>query len=108
MKSKVVEELNDEENIIISMYADKQKAHKIICKINKSSFASLLKTVGVASVISPKEIVASKIISYVRAFDNARGNNVERLYKLIGNKVEALEFIAKSDLNILNILPYVI
>ena len=92
----------DEENIIISMYADKQKAHKIICKINKSSFASLLKTVGVASVISPKEIVTSKIISYVRAFDNARGNNVERLYKLIDNKVEALEFIAKDNKKLLN------
>ena len=84
------------------MYADKQKAHKIICKINKSSFASLLKTVGVASVISPKEIVTSKIISYVRAFDNARGNNVERLYKLIDNKVEALEFIAKDNKKLLN------
>lgn len=93
----------DEENIIISMYADRQRAHKIICKVNKPSFASLLQTVGVASVISPKEITASKIISYVRAIDNARGNNVERLYKLIDNSVEAIEFIAKENKKLLNI-----
>lgn len=93
----------DEENIIISMYADRQCAHKIICKVNKPSFASLLQTVGVASVISPKEITASKIISYVRAIDNARGNSVERLYKLIDNTVEALQFIAKENKKLLNI-----
>ena len=93
----------DEENIIISMYADKRNAHKVICKINKTSFASLLKTVGVASIVSPKEITASRIVRYVRAVNNARGNNVVRLYKLVDDKVEAIEFIASDEKEMFNI-----
>ncbi len=93
----------DEENIIISMYADKQNAHKVICKINKTSFASLLKTVGLASIISPKEITSARIVRYVRAVNNARGNNVVRLYKLVNEKVEAIEFLASDEKNLFNI-----
>ena len=93
----------DEENIIISMYADKQKAHKVICKINKSSFASLLKTVGVASIVSPKDMTSLRIVRYIRAVNNARGNNVESLYKLVDGKIEAIEFIASKDKKLLDI-----
>lgn len=92
----------DEENIIISMYANKMNVPKIITKVNKPSFAELLETVGVASVITPKEITASKVVSYIRAINNSRGNNVITLYKLVNNKVEALEFIAKENSKVLN------
>ncbi|MBR2499819.1 MAG: Trk system potassium transporter TrkA, partial [Clostridia bacterium] len=33
-----------------------------------------------------------RILQYVRAMQNSMGSNVETLYKIIGNKVEALEF----------------
>ena len=92
----------DEENIIIAMYANKMNVHKIITKVNKTSFADLLQTVGVASVISPKELTASKVVSYIRALNNSRGNNVITLYKLVNNKVEALEFLAKENSRVLN------
>ena len=93
----------DEENIILSMYAYKQKVHKIITKINRPSFVGLMETISMASVISPKEIVASKIISYIRGKNNARGSNVVTLHKLVNNKVEALEFVAKDDKRLVNI-----
>lgn len=93
----------DEENIIISMYAYKQNVGKIITKVNKASFAEILETINVASVISPKEITASRIVSYIRARANSRGSNVITLYKLVNNKVEALEFKAKENNKILNI-----
>ena len=93
----------DEENIILSMYAYKQKVHKIITKINRPSFVGLMETISMASVISPKEIVASKIISYLRGKNNARGSNVVTLHKLVNNKVEALEFVAKDDKRLVNI-----
>ena len=93
----------DEENIILSMYAYKQKVHKIIAKINRPSFAGLMETISMASVISPKEIVASQIVSYLRATNNSRGSNVVTLHKLVNNKVEALEFVAKENKKLLNI-----
>lgn len=93
----------DEENIIVSMYASKQNVHKIITKVNKSTLFNLLETIDMASIVAPKEITASRIISYVRATSNLRGSNVITLYKLVNNQVEALEFIAKDNKKIVNI-----
>lgn len=93
----------DEENIIISLYANQQKVHKIITKINRTSLVGLIESISMASVISPKEIVASRIVSYIRGINNARGSNVLTLHKLVNNKVEALEFLAKEDKKITNI-----
>ena len=92
----------DEENIIISLYAQKMQVTKIITKVNKSSFAGLVETIGVASVISPKDITASRIISYVRATSNIHGSNIIKLYKLVNNRVEAIEFVAKANSKLLN------
>ncbi len=92
----------DEENIIISMYADKQKVHKIITKINKTSLLGLVDSLNMVSTISPKEITSSRIVSYIRATSNSRGSNVITLYKLVNNQVEALEFSANEKSKALN------
>jgi trk system potassium uptake protein TrkA len=93
----------DEENIIISMYAYKQNVHKIITKVNKTSLIGLVESLSMVSTISPKEITASQIVSYIRATNNSRGNNVITLYKLVNNQVEALEFKANDKSKALNI-----
>jgi trk system potassium uptake protein TrkA len=93
---------DDEQNIIISMYAYKQNVKKIIAKVNKEQFVGLMETIGMATVVSPKDIIASRIVSYIRARNNSRGSNIVTLYKLVNNKVEALEFIAKPKSKVLN------
>lgn len=92
----------DEENIIISLYANKQNVKKVITKINKPSFKSLLESIKMSSVISPQEITASQITSYIRASQNSMGNKCKTLYKLVDNKVEALEFEVSSQSNVIN------
>jgi trk system potassium uptake protein TrkA len=47
--------------------------------------------------VSPKIIVANRIISYIRALANKRGSNVLTLYRVVENQVEALEFFAKKQ-----------
>ena len=94
---------SDEENIIVSMYANQQKVKKVITKINKPSLVGLMESVSMASVVSTKDITASKIVSYIRSVKNKRGSNVINLHKLGNNKVEALEFQAKSNKRLLNI-----
>lgn len=86
----------DEENIITSMYANNIKVPKIISKINRDNFASMFETTGMASIITPKNIAAIRVVSYVRALNNSRGSNVVTLYKLVNNEVEALEFTVNS------------
>ncbi len=93
----------DEENIIISMYAYKQRIGKIVTKVNKASLVGLMESIRMASVISPKDITASKIIRYVRAKNDSRSSNIVTLYKLLDNKVEIIEFQAKETSKTLNV-----
>jgi len=83
---------SDEENIILSMYADSQKVGKVVTKINRMAFPEILDNTGIETVISPKYIIANQIIRYVRAMQNSVGSNVETLHKIVNNQAEALEF----------------
>lgn len=93
----------DEENIIISMYAYKQRIGKIITKVNKTSLVGLMESIRMASVISPKDITSSRIVGHIRAKNNSRSSNIITLYKLVNNKVEVIEFQAKETSKTLNI-----
>ena len=55
-----------------------------------------------AAPFAISEVIASRIVSYIRARGNSRGSNIVTLYKLVNNKVEALEFIAKQKSKVLN------
>ena len=94
---------SDEENIIISMYAGQKNIKKIITKINKPTLVGLMENTSNASVVSTKNITASNIISYIRSVKNKRGSNVITLHKLVNNKVEAIEFLAKNNKKLINI-----
>lgn len=87
----------DEENIIISMYAGTLGLAKVVTKINRMSFQEILDGAGIESVISPKGITVNQIVRYVRAMQNSQGSNVETLHRIVGGRVEALEFVATSD-----------
>ena len=43
----------------------------------------------------PKNITAEVIVRYVRALENASGNNVETLYRMLDGRVEAMEFVVR-------------
>lgn len=87
----------DEENIIISMYAGTLGLGKVVTKINRMSFQEILDGAGIESVISPKGITVNQIVRYVRAMQNSQGSNVETLHRIVGGRVEALEFNATAD-----------
>ena len=44
-----------------------------------------------------EDIRAESIIKYVRAMKNSIGSNIETLYRLNDNRVEALELLIKED-----------
>lgn len=92
----------DEENIIVSMYANKLKVKKTIAKVKREGLVGIVGDLDIVNYVSPKNIVANKIMSYTRALNNRRGSNVITLYRLVENKVEALEFIAKKEEEIYN------
>lgn len=93
----------DEENIILSLYAASQSKAKLITKVNRTTFESVVNDMNLGSVIYPKLITAESIVQYVRAMQNSLGSNVETLYKIVANKAEALEFRVGTEPSIIGI-----
>jgi trk system potassium uptake protein TrkA len=93
----------DEENLLTALYARQCGVQKVIAKINRINYATLIKEMGVDCVVSPKQITANGIIKFVRGLKNAMGNPVETLYKIVGDRAEAIEFIAGQTTKFLNI-----
>lgn len=87
----------DEENILVSIFAESQNVPKVIAKVNRDELASMAEKLGVDSIVSPKKLVSDLIISYARALKNSMGSNVETLYKMMDDKAEALEFNVSDD-----------
>lgn len=87
----------DEENMVISMFANKMKVKKTITLIKNDELNNMLSELGMHNNVSPKHVVADRIASYVRSISNKRGSNVLTLSRLVNDQVEALEFVAKSD-----------
>ena len=87
----------DEENMIVSMFANKLGVQKIITQIKSDDLYDMLDELGIDSTVSPKRVVADRIIAYTRALSNKRGSNVLTVYRLVNEQVEALEFLAKKE-----------
>lgn len=88
----------DEENIIMALFAKKQGVSKIIVKVNEDRRSGMIEEFGLDSVVSAKTVTADAILSYVRARKNSQCSvNVETMYQLVDEKVEALEFIINAE-----------
>ena len=87
----------DEENLLLASFAQSQNVPKVIAKVNREELIPLAEHWGLECIVSPKELIADKLVQYARALENSVGSSVETLYKLMDGKVEALEFKVKSD-----------
>lgn len=84
----------DEENIILSLSAKHMGVPKTITKVNRSAYADLFSDRGLDSIISPKQITANVIVRFVRSLASSGQGSIQTLHRIVGGKVEALEFIA--------------
>ena len=87
----------DEENILLSLHAKKASKAKVVTKINRITFNSVLEDLKLDSITYPRLLTADSIIKYARSMNASLNSNVENLYKLQDGKVEALEFLVKED-----------
>ena len=88
----------DEQNLIISMYANFLGTYKVITKINRTEFNEVLNEKGIDCVVSPKDLCCNDIARYVRELGNRKGGSVLALHRLVEDQVEALEFLAGKQL----------
>ncbi|MCI5915743.1 MAG: Trk system potassium transporter TrkA [Christensenella sp.] len=87
----------DEENLIVSMFADYIGVPKSVTKINRTEYNNVYENKGIDSIVSPKLLTTNEIIRYVRAMDDTTGGSVVTLYRIVDGKAEALEFSIKND-----------
>ncbi|RKM61470.1 Trk system potassium transporter TrkA [Butyrivibrio sp. CB08] len=87
----------DEENIMLSMYVKSinQKA-KLITKVHRVNYGEIIGSLNIGSIIYPKNITADRIVQFVRGMSASKDSNIETLYKLNDDRVEAMEFIVRN------------
>ncbi len=87
----------DEENILLSLFAKEVGNGKLVTRINRTDYDTVINRLDLDTTICPKNITADIIVRYVRAKKNTGGSNVETMYNIIQGKVEASEFIVKEN-----------
>ena len=72
----------DEENLIVSMFANFLGVPKVVTKINRTEYNEVFNTKGIDCVVSPKQLCTNDIVRYVRAMENTTGGSVLTLMQL--------------------------
>lgn len=92
----------DEENLVLSLFANKVSDAKKVTKVDRVSFGEVIDELPIGTIACPKNITAKSIIQYVRALQNSFGSNIETLYRMLDDKVEALEFRIRQESAVTN------
>ncbi len=87
----------DEQNIIMSMFAASQEVPKVITKIDQLSYYDMLQKSGIYSAVSTKNSTVDHIVRFVRLMNNTNGSAVKRMFHIIDDTTEILEFEAKEN-----------
>ena len=83
----------DEENILLTLHAADVSDAKVITKIKRNTFRNVINKLELGSVVYPQYLTAEVIAAYVRGLSATKENdNIETLYRLFNNRVEAIEF----------------
>lgn len=93
----------DEENLMISLFANSIGVPKTITKVNRLEYLDVLAKANIDTIVSPKLLTANEITRYVRAVDQSREGSVDTLYSLNNGKAEALGFTVPPTGSFLNI-----
>ncbi len=93
----------DEENLMAGFYAAKRGVKKVIVKSSRDTYSSIMHDMGLDSIISTKSVACNDILRVVRSRSSRSFAAVERMYRLLDGKAEALEFIAQAGDNYIHV-----
>lgn len=95
---------HDEENVMMSVFAKKVNPKtKLITKVHRSAYDDIIEDMNIGSIINPKLLTGERIVKYVRAMSESTSSNIEALYRMNGDKAEALEFRIKEQSDIIDV-----
>lgn len=82
----------DEENIIISQFANQMGVKRTITKVNREQLLRRIPFLKDHSTITTHHIFADTIIRVIRSFFNSTKSEIINFYRLANNEIEAVEF----------------
>ena len=82
----------DELNMIVSLYASSRGVPQVITKLSHVGNRSVIDSLSLGSVVSPREMVCSNIVRYVRAMQNQTGAAIS-VHTIADGQAEAMEFL---------------
>lgn len=98
---------NDEENLVISMFAKSFGLNRIAAEIDNENFEIMLKKSGINHTFSTQNMAIDRIIRSVRtiAIDDNKDdtNNIRKLHYINGGLTESIEFEISGDFPLLHI-----
>lgn len=93
----------DEENMILSLVAEKLGVKRSITKVSRPYLIDLFEEIQIASVVNPQSLVSDLIVGIIRAQKSTLGTNIRNLHRIANNKIEISEFHITKESNITNI-----
>jgi trk system potassium uptake protein TrkA len=87
----------DEENALMALLAKQLGAKKVVSKVNRQGYISLVENIGVDAVITPSLITASEVLRFIR------GDKLVSLSFLLGGQAEIMEISVAPASSALNI-----
>ena len=81
----------DELNMIISLYGSSRHVPQVITKLGHVENRSIIDSLALGSIVSPKELCCNNIIRYVRAMQNQTGAAMS-VHAIADGQAEAVEF----------------
>lgn len=96
----------DESNILTSMFAMTFDPKKVITKVSRTDLLrimSLMGSISLQTIVTPKRLIAYKIIRYVRALKYHYSSHFENFFRVANNQAEAMQFEVGSESKIINI-----
>ncbi len=87
----------DEENILLSLHAKEVSNAKLVTKVNRITFRSVIQELDLGSVVFPEYLTSEAIVAYVRTKAAQMHSDIEMMVRLFGERVEAVEFYVSDD-----------
>jgi len=84
----------DEQNILMCLMAKQANVNKVIVKISRPSYSSLIDKFGIDAALNPVNITVSNILKFIR------GGKVVSVSLLLGEQAEVTEVIIDESLDI--------
>lgn len=95
---------SDTTNMVMSSFAKTEGVPQSTTLINEDHFVKMTEANGRTTVIQPPKVTAERIVEYVRWMQNSsHSSEIETLRMISDGQAEAVEFVARSDMDVLSV-----